>query len=87
MSAVSTDDVDHIEYVVDWDMPEIPINTIPCIERLLEHCDALEAVVTGEIDGMAEDARQSLIALLSELRGYIVEVAAAEIDELCDLQH
>lgn len=37
-------------------MPEIPYSTIPCIERLLEYCDALEAVATGEIDGMPAKA-------------------------------
>lgn len=83
MSATINDthDTDH---VIEWDMPEVPYSTIPCIERLLEYFDALEAVAAGEIDGMPEDARQSIATLLSELRGYIEEVVVAEIDELCD---
>jgi phytoene/squalene synthetase len=72
---------------IEFDFPEIPYSTIPCIERLLEYCDALEAVATCEIDGMSEDARQSMVDLLSELRGYILEVATAEIEEICDRQH
>lgn len=72
---------------MEFDFPDIPYNTIPCIERLLEYCDALEAVTSGEIDGMAEDARQSVVTLVSELRGYIEAVVVAEIDELCDRQH
>ena len=75
------------DHVVEWDMPEVPYSTIPCIERLLEYCDALEAVATGELDGMADDARASIVTLLSELRGYIEEVVVVEIDELCDEQH
>jgi hypothetical protein len=60
------------DHAIEFDLPEIPYSTIPCIDRLLEYCDALEVVATGEIDGMAEDARQAMVDLLSELRGYIV---------------
>lgn len=73
-----------VDHDIAFDFPEVPYNTIPCIERLLEYCDALDAVATGEIHDMSEDARQAVTTLVSELRGYIVEVAAAEIDELCD---
>lgn len=72
------------DHVIEWDMPEVPYSTIPCIERMLEYCDALDAVVSREFDTMPPRARQDLVDQLSELRGYIVEVVTAEIDELCD---
>lgn len=79
--SVSTD------HEITFGMPEIPYSTIPVIERLLEYCDALDAVATGELAGMPEDARERLTTALAELRGYIEEVVTAELDELCDYAH
>ena len=67
--------------------PDIPAAPLPCIDRLLQYCDALRAVAESELDGMAEDARQPIVTLVGEMRSYIEGVMASEIDEVCDFSH